>query len=79
MLRVLRGKEGEVRLRDRLAAATWLSDRAFGKPPQSLAVGLLPPEDGGAEDHARWQRALQLLPEETLAALHAALVAADGT
>jgi len=32
MLRVLRGKVPGVKLRDRLEAATWLTDRSFGRP-----------------------------------------------
>ena len=36
MLRVLRGELPEAKLRDRLDAATWLSDRAFGKPVQAM-------------------------------------------
>src|SRR5207244_5015060 len=32
MLRVVRGKEARARVRDRMDAATWLADRAFGKP-----------------------------------------------
>ena len=36
MLRVFRGELPEAKLRDRLDAATWLSDRAFGKPVQAM-------------------------------------------
>lgn len=32
MVRVLRGQVRGVRVRDRLEAASWLADRAFGKP-----------------------------------------------
>jgi hypothetical protein len=36
MLGVLRGKIAGVKLRDRIAAATWLADRGFGRPVQAL-------------------------------------------
>ncbi len=36
MLRVFRGELKAARLRDRLDAATWLSDRGFGKPVQAM-------------------------------------------
>ena len=36
MLRVFRGDVPNARLRDQVDAATWLSDRGFGKPVQAL-------------------------------------------
>ena len=36
MLRVFRGEVEGARLRDQFDAATWLSDRGFGKPVQAL-------------------------------------------
>jgi hypothetical protein len=46
MLRVFRGKVAgaKVRLEDRMAAATWLADRGFGKPSQVQQLQL-PGED----------------------------------
>jgi hypothetical protein len=35
MLAVFRG-ENDAKLRDRIDAATWLSDRAFGRPTQTM-------------------------------------------
>lgn len=39
MLQVFEG-EHDAKLADRMAAATWLSDRGFGKPAQAIEVGL---------------------------------------
>jgi hypothetical protein len=36
MLKVFRGEVDGAKLRDRMEAATWLADRAFGKPVQAL-------------------------------------------
>lgn len=36
MLGVFRGRHKQVRLRDRIDAATWLADRAFGRPMQHM-------------------------------------------
>lgn len=36
MLQVFRGRQPKARLRDRMDAATWLADRAFGKPVQQM-------------------------------------------
>jgi hypothetical protein len=38
MLSVLRDEIGGVSVRDRIAAASWLTDHAFGRAPQALAV-----------------------------------------
>ena len=37
MLKVFRGEEPGVKLTDRVAAATWLADRGFGRPVQAMA------------------------------------------
>ena len=48
MLRVLRGEESGVRLADRIAAASWLSDRAWGKPIQATEIS---GPEGGPQEH----------------------------
>lgn len=40
MLRVLRDQEPGATLRDRIASATWLADRAFGKPASDAGAGV---------------------------------------
>jgi hypothetical protein len=40
MLGVMRGEVHGARARDRIEAATWLADRAFGKPVQTLQHGV---------------------------------------
>ena len=37
-MRVFRGEVEGAKLKDRLEAATWLADRAFGKPVQAMNV-----------------------------------------
>jgi hypothetical protein len=77
MLRVLRDQEADVRLRDRVAAATWLADRCFGKPPQALAVNLAAPDsERDAENAVTWRRTFELLPPEVVRAVWEAMRAA---
>jgi hypothetical protein len=66
MLRVLRGQLPDVRLRDRLDAATWLTDRAFGRPRQ-----IEPPDEKPQGESAPRLNLRDLTDEEleTLAAL----------
>lgn len=37
MLKVFRGEEPGAKLADRIAAASWLADRGFGRPVQAMA------------------------------------------
>jgi len=48
MVRVMRGEEPGSRLSDRMAAASWLSDRGWGKPTQ---VAELSGPNGGPQEH----------------------------
>src|ERR1044071_8420231 len=51
MLTVVRGQHRHVRVRDRIDAATWLADRAFGKPiPHAGTGGGVRPDVGSGTD-----------------------------
>ena len=73
MIRVFRGQEPGLRLTERLAAATWLADRGFGKPAQALAVGLVAEAEDEAQRSRFWQTTLGLLSPEALRAVWAAM------
>ena len=64
MLRVFRGKVSgvKVRLEDRMAAATWLADRGFGKPSQFQQ----PMGDGDAIQLEAMKRAAELFRSRVL-------------
>jgi len=56
MLEIFRGETSEADLRDRIAAATWLADRGFGKPVQAMQHAVEMPQSPGAATAAEgWQ------------------------
>jgi hypothetical protein len=74
MVRVFRGQEPKATLRDRVAAATWLADRCFGRPPQAVSVALDSGQEARELQEARVRALLERLPSETVRQLHAALL-----
>jgi hypothetical protein len=78
MAKVFRGELAEVTLKDRVAAASWLADRGFGKPPQALAVGLaLPDTAQAARAQAVQRHAWELLPPDVVRQVRDAFIAAQ--
>jgi hypothetical protein len=75
ILRVFRGQERKGTLRDRVAAATWLADRCFGRPFQAASVDPSPGEGDLGQQGGITVAALGRLSVNTLAELHEAYLA----
>jgi hypothetical protein len=72
MLKVFRGQFGRGKLKDRIAAATWLADRSYGKPPIALAVAP-PPEQEEKEETEALEKQLEVLSDDELLEIEAIL------